>query len=371
MGEARSELAESVVVGAGLAGLVAAINLARDGREVLVLEKEFTVGGPHSYRPSPGVAFMDPGALTGYAGVDLRPGAARPAVASFRKCRAVVRGQMVPLDANTLSAFGVERGPRPTSLDNYLYEIAAAEGVKFEFGRAVSSTEISGLPPCTVLATGLDASGFEAARVPHRDSVHFVARATQPFGSGSHLTMYFGGFTREHGYTVSMNGLDGAHLFGLDDLGEDDLKAFEERVFLSEGMEFESWERLVLPVPARTADAPGLFAGDKILAGALSGCLDPFALLGVLGALVSGKIAATALDDRAGAAREFEVLAASIARCRHFGNLARAAPLPIWNVVLRFFLEHALPRQQIAQVARRAVPGWRNCERTPGGGTSV
>ena len=46
-------MAENIVVGAGLGGLVAAINLAREGRDVLVLDKETRVGGSPHFHPSP------------------------------------------------------------------------------------------------------------------------------------------------------------------------------------------------------------------------------------------------------------------------------------------------------------------------------
>ena len=48
-----------------------------------------------------------------------------------------------------------------------------------------------------------------------------------------------------------------------------------------------------------------LFHGDKILAGTIAGMMDPFFLFGIHGALVSGKIAALAVEDRDGAQMEF------------------------------------------------------------------
>ena len=50
---------------------------------------------------------------------------------------------------------------------------------------------------------------------------------------------------------------------------------------------------------------PRLFAGNLILTGTLSGMQDPLMVLGVHGALVSGRIAAMAVQDRERAAREF------------------------------------------------------------------
>ena len=56
-------MAESVVVGAGLGGLVAAVNLAREGRDVVVLERESRIGGSPLYHPSPEGTPLDVDAL--------------------------------------------------------------------------------------------------------------------------------------------------------------------------------------------------------------------------------------------------------------------------------------------------------------------
>ncbi len=60
------------------------------------------------------------------------------------------------------------------------------------------------------------------------------------------------------------------------------------------------------PTPTAKFSNPRLFASDKILAGTISGMMEPFALFGVHGALVSGKIAAMAVEDRAAALSEFK-----------------------------------------------------------------
>jgi len=66
-------MAESVVVGAGLAGLVAAINLARQGRDVVVLEREQRIGGSAIYHPSPEGSPIDIEGFKEYSGIDLEP----------------------------------------------------------------------------------------------------------------------------------------------------------------------------------------------------------------------------------------------------------------------------------------------------------
>ena len=58
MAESNNEV---VVVGAGLAGLTAALNLAREGKDVLVLEKYDRVGGIPEAHPACDVTPMEAG----------------------------------------------------------------------------------------------------------------------------------------------------------------------------------------------------------------------------------------------------------------------------------------------------------------------
>jgi hypothetical protein len=62
------------IVGAGLAGLTAAVILAKRGREVIVYEKGNRVGGLPIYNPSPHGTPLDVDRMNGYLGFDLRPG---------------------------------------------------------------------------------------------------------------------------------------------------------------------------------------------------------------------------------------------------------------------------------------------------------
>lgn len=358
------EVEENIIVGAGLAGLVAAVNLARRGREVLVLEKEARVGGSPLFHPSPEGTPVDTKALEKYIGIDISPEAAGPAVAPFQVGAAVAYGKMIPADMGAISSLVIERGPRSTSLDTFLYNVALAEGVKFEFGHALwSNDDVAKLPPGTIIATGLNFEGFDATRVPYKTSFHFVARQTAPDTESNHVTVYHGNFTRDYCYTSSMNGIQFAHAFQRDPIGLDTLKAFEEQVFLSEGLEFKSWEHFTFPVPAASIRTPRLFAGDKILAGTLSGCMESYMFFGMLGALVSGKIAAMAVEDKAVALDEFKLATSSFASAYMLKKLTGPVPHALQKYGLRFALSHAFDWPFATKVIREAMPGWKNCAR--------
>jgi len=352
-------VAENVVVGAGLAGLVAAINLVRDGREVLVLEREPRVGGSPLYHPSPEGTPVDLPRLADYTGIDISP-----AVARFKAASVVVYGEKVTVDMDAISSVMIERGPRSTSLDSYLYELAVKEGVKFEFGHPIMSNDDTvKLPPDTIIATGLYFEGFDALRVPYLTSFHFVTRKKVPDEEANHVTVYHGQFTSDYAYTCSVNGIQFAHVFQRKPIGRDTLHAFAEQVFVSEGIEFDGWEHFTFPVPAASINNPRLFAGDKILAGTLAGCMESYMFFGMLGALVSGKIAAMAVEDKARAYQEFKLATSAFKGAylmKKMGNLT-----PHW--LHRLMLLQGIPRLSeypaAAGVVKRAMPGWRNCER--------
>jgi len=147
---------EKVIVGAGLSGLVAAINLARDGFKVLVRERRKTVGGETDIKGLEGkVIKIGDGTpvhldrLRDYTGIDFSPVAV-----PLKSARTHVYGKTLDFDFyEGVPTFLFERGPRPTSLDVYLYELATSEGVEFRFNDTVA--DLSELPPGTIIATGL------------------------------------------------------------------------------------------------------------------------------------------------------------------------------------------------------------------------
>jgi len=66
-------MAEKIhILGAGLSGMVAAITLARQGREVLVIEGEKRLGGMHHELPSVHTTPIDPAWMSEQVGIDVR-----------------------------------------------------------------------------------------------------------------------------------------------------------------------------------------------------------------------------------------------------------------------------------------------------------
>ena len=357
-------MSESVVVGAGLAGLVAAINLRREGRDVRVLDRERRVGGSPVYHPSPQGTPIDIRAFEAFSGIDLSPAVGTGPMAKFKVGRTVAYGEMIPVDMDSISAYMIERGPRSTSLDSFLYEVAAREGVKFEFGAGiVSNDDLADLPPDTIVATGLHFEGFDSARVPYKTSFHFISRKMIEDKDGNHVTVYHGEFTTDYSYTCSVNGVRFAHVFQRMPIGKDTLAAFEEQVYLSEGFEFDEWTHFTFPVPAATIHNPRLFAGNKILAGTLAGCMESFMFFGMLGALASGKIAAMAVGDKAKAFEEFELATSSFKGAYLLKKMTRQVPHAMQKRMMAPALKRALDYPAVTDRIKRAMPGWLNCER--------
>jgi len=284
------------VVGAGLSGMVAAINLAHAGYEVTVLEAEARVGGSGLLHPSLHITPIDKAKVWQYVGVDLDDCFQTPE--KFLTYLGTRRHSIFPQYFSM-----VERGPRPTSVDTRLYELATRAGVEFRFSIRVEN--LDELPPNTIIATGLDPGMFETLGLPFRDipSRHvFQPSVLDRYGLG-----IFSEYASEYFYAGAMNQIfygmlpleDPPKLECLSQLVKD-LKQWEG-IDIPESL----WRPVVFRVPLGGPRNLRLFHGDKILAGTIAGMMDPFFLFGIHGALVSGKIAALAVEDRDGAQMEF------------------------------------------------------------------
>lgn len=285
------------IVGAGLSGMIAGTLLARKGHEVVILEAGKTLGGLRLFHPSTHVTPVDESFLWNYIGMDLTP-----CFPPVREGRYYIRGRGYRM--NTMPLRVVERGPRKTSLDTHLYNEALRAGVKFEFGHLVK--DFKDLPPKTIVATGLNPEGFEGMDVPHLIvQGYYLVRETDDPSWDKIALAWFNDYSVDYGYAAAVNGIQYFLLFSSTGMSGENLKEFQRDLEETEGVRLDGFRLLEGCIPMARLFNPRLFAGDTILAGTLSGMMDPALFYGIHGAVVSGKIAAQAVDDPEGALREF------------------------------------------------------------------
>lgn len=285
------------IVGAGLSGLVAAICLAKEGGEVTVLERAKSIGGLPPHHPSNHSTPVNIDLLEDYVGIDITP-----CLTPQNNMYVHVSGRKYGLSWN---CYSVERGPRKTSLDTFLYDLALKAGVKFEFDQVISNP--SDVPDPAILATGLFPEMYKALNRPCMRLPCFSAtrKVTDPERQGD-IRTWFGSYTNTYAYAPINNELDYILLFSDLDLSQENLRRFEEDLDKSEGTRFDRWDAFEVFVPMGSPHAPRLFEGEKILAGTLAGMMEPGTYFGIHGALLSGKIAARAVSDPEGATRDFK-----------------------------------------------------------------
>lgn len=287
---------EVIVVGAGLAGMTAALNLARDGKEVLVLEKYDQVGGMPNVRPAVDVTPFDVGPVGKFIGVDL----GAPQIVPCEGWNFYCFGHKVEMQVDVVNLHCVERGPRPSALDKQLEDLCIEAGVKFEFGKHFASQhDFAQLPGDTIIATGLYPAGaFESFNIPYEKVFGYLGRGkTDDFPK---CAVWMDDYILDYAYYGSSNGVVFCLYFAREPVKESEFNRFvEKQLEVEEGMHCSSWVYHEGLVPTACYNTPRLFEGDKILAGTLAGGMDPFALFGVHGSLVTGKIAAIAHSDKA------------------------------------------------------------------------
>ena len=296
------------IVGAGLSGMVAAINLAREGHQVTVLEAAKKIGDIHPYHPSNHLTPINLELIKNYVGIDIT------------SCLTPAGDVYVYINSkkylNSLqNGYSVERGPRQTSLDTHLYNIAKELGVEFQFNQEVKDP--FDLPDPTIIATGLFREMNEFLKRPLVCIPIFLARrkCTDPNRQGESRS-WFGSYTNTYAYAAILNDLDFLVLFSdRRDLSLLNLREFEEELHRSEGTRIDHWDYLELVSPVGRPDAPQLFAGSKILAGTLAGMMEPGMYFGIHGALVSGKVAAQAITDPETAHRDFKRFGKGYKQC--------------------------------------------------------
>ena len=320
---------EQVIVGAGLSGLVAAITLAREGYDVLVRERRESVGGPTDLIGLEGrVINIGDGSpinlerLQAYTGIDMSPAAVR------------LEDVMIHAYGRTfnhtfqedLTVYLVERGSRPTSLDVYLFKLAEAESVRFQFNDTVKDFE--SLPADTIICTGLFSEAFKELDVPHLPVYGYLGMA-EIEDRNPRVVIYFDEYTRDYAFYSQVNGACGAVLFSRGKPLDVAVKErFERQLAENDGIVFDKWSAVNIgALPVKEPSNPRLFAKNYILAGTISGTIDPLLLFGVHGALVTGKIAAVTVQDHQKGLEEFMRINRYYRQGFLISRAYRAAPL--------------------------------------------
>lgn len=297
----------TAVYGAGLAGMTAAINLARAGYAVTVYDREKGIGGSGEVHPSVHTTPLQPAETWEYTGIDLSECfiETEEHPAWWYNDRRLV----LPPYVKNLKSYSVERGARKSSIDTKLYSIAVQEGVRFVFGRNAGVKELTEAPPGSIISTGLYKEMYEMVGVDYLRTYGYMA--ARPSEAGRSVTdVYLGSFSVDYGYVSVANGLTYALLFSRKPLGTADLEKFKKALKKTRDLEFDNWRPFLGYFPRETK----LYWNGKILAGTLCGMIEPFWGYGIVGALLSGRVAALAHLDRARAEADFNGFTRSFTR---------------------------------------------------------
>jgi flavin-dependent dehydrogenase len=279
----------AVIYGAGISGLVAAIDLARHGFATTVYEKEPQIGGSLQCHPSIHMTPLMLDDMERLIGLNLHP-----CFSGVHEFRGYINRKKYGFSTRNL--YLVERGPRPDSLDSFLYSTACAEGVEVEFSHPLTATELKTLPENTIIATAGYSQLVKNLRIPY---VAFKQYDLHMKSDLEDLSIaYFGDFTTDYGYLSAKNGLLSAQLSGPARLSIQNLRRFQDLVKKTEGVDLpDAWSCIESCFPKK-ARLTTRYAGRRlVLAGDVAGFLDPFFGFGVAGALISGKLAAMFIHD--------------------------------------------------------------------------
>ncbi len=256
-----------VIYGSGISGLVAAINLKRDGFDVEVRDNRDRIGGPPDWHPSVHLQHFDLAQTSRYIGIDLDT--------CFRR-----------VERQTFYFYGIkretgnptgwllcEKGPRHLSIEIHLYRIAVHEGVAFVFNAAFNPAvrDACREEPDCIVATGLETAVYDMLGIP-RVAIYGY-RGTARNKRGHFAVSYFDRFTRsEFAYAASFEDVLFGLLFSLQPLEPADLTAFSRCLLQTEGIVIDHWNYSTGAVPTLKS----LRKNNLVLAGTLSGMIDPF-----------------------------------------------------------------------------------------------
>ncbi|MBN2025661.1 MAG: NAD(P)-binding protein [Actinobacteria bacterium] len=297
---------EVLIYGGGMSGMVAAINLAREGHRVVIRDMEDSYGGSKIYNPSTHVTPIDLEKTSQYIGIDVKP-----VFHKVIRCPAYFHDTMMLWPV--YEVFGVERGDRPGSLDTLLYKECLDLGVEFEFSTPLKAEDVPDLAPGTIIACGLIPKAYKMLDVPFLQVHMWLSRGE--IGFTDYAWLWFDESITEYGYLSAVNNYYFNLLFSFGKRVEKyALEKYKEFMVRNEGVEHDEWDYQVGAVPLLKPDNYRLFRNGLIMCGTMSGAIDPFMGFGISGALVTGKVAAMAVSDPEAAQVEFDRFLAGFRR---------------------------------------------------------
>jgi len=334
------------IYGAGLSGLVSAIHLARKGYDVTIYEKEKKIGGNLHCHPSAQMTPLHIQQMQRYVGIELKS-----CFSKLHDFRGYIGQKKCVF--STKNMYVVERGPRTSSLDNFLYKIALEEGVTFRFSHPLTSEELRSIPENSIIATAGYSKVVGMLRLPYVAFRQFDMHIQTDLENVS--IAYFGDFTSDYGYISTKNGLLSAQLSGSLNLSQKNLNKFTNLVKETEGIELDEWSSIVSYFPKK-ARLFTKFAGKTfVLAGDVAGFLDPFFGFGVNGALISGKIATMSFLSKQKALQEFKQCTSHLNRDLLVHTIYWHLPFKklILSQIMKFQENHL-------SLVKRSIPGFTN-----------
>ena len=332
------------VYGAGLAGLVAAINLARNGYNVTVYEKENRIGGSTKCHPSNHMTPMDIQKMQKYIGIKIES-----CFSKLDAFRGYIGSKKFVFSAKNL--YVVERGPRESSLDYLLYKIALKEGVNFRFSQPLTKGKLRDAPENSIIATAGYSKLVSSLGLSYVTFKQFDTHVKTDLGN---ITIaYFGDYTSDYGYISGKNGLVSAQLSGPLNLSQENLKKFINLVKKTENIGLNGWSSIISHFPKKVQLFTKFAGKTFVLTGEVAGFLDPFFGFGINGALISGKIAAISIISKQKALHEFKQFTSNL-------NKDLLLHTIYWHLPFKNLIRSQAMKYQDKQLfpVKRSIPGF-------------
>lgn len=320
------KMSKVTIYGAGLSGLVASINLVREGYDVHVFDCGRKISGIKRWHPSIQTTILNPEQTWDYINIDLS-GCFEPVnrISLYRYSNKKV--------FYLENMYVCERGPRKSSLDSRLYEIALQSGVKFHFDKLFDLDNMTN-DENIILATGLNIDVYKYLKIPYTPIYGY--KAIRKMECTNELISYMHKCTNyDFAYLAAKNNIQFILLFSRGKISHNNLTEFQEILYNTENIKISKWMHSEGAIPQQK----NLFYKNMVLSGTVSGAIDPFVLHGISGALTSGKVAAMAISDREKGQREFNWLTKNHTIKNNLKKISMFLPFKTYTSPLMMWLE--------------------------------